>query len=153
MTKKAVVLLALCCMMFCGTLAFAAQDAPSFGHSWKSFSQKEKESFLIGIATAVQLTCEPLALVEGKDNKPTVDQTKYAQCFNDFAGVDRVKVISEMDAFYNDPKNLNIPLSGAYRLCCLKLRGSKIDDLVAQARKYGDALMKKIEQERGKSAQ
>lgn len=152
MIKKAIVLCALCVVMFSGISAFAAQDSASFGHTWKTFTDKEKEAFLIGVASAVQLTCEPLALVEGKDKKPTVDQDKYAQCFNDFAGIDRFKVIAEMDAFYNDAKNINVPLSGAYRLLTLKLRGVKVDDLLAQARKYGDALKKKLEEDRGKAA-
>jgi len=153
MSRKAVVLLVLSLFVFCGGgQAFAAQDAPSFGHTWKSFSDKEKESFLIGIATAVQLTCEPLSLVKGKDEKPTVDQNRYADCFNEFAGIDRFKVISGMNDFYNDSKNTFIPLSGAYRLTIMKLRGAKIDDLLVQARKYGDAVKKKLEQEQAKPA-
>lgn len=148
MSKKALVLLVLLLFGF-GAQGFAAPDSPSFGHTWKSFSPKEKEAFLIGIATAVQLTCEPLALVKGTNNKPKVDEKRYAQCFNDFAGIDRMKVVSAMDAFYKDSRNAFIPLSGAYRLTLMQLRGTKIDDLLVQARKYGNAVRKKLEEERG----
>jgi len=150
MSKKALVLFVLLLFGLVGAQqGLAAQEPASFGHTWKSFSAKEKEAFLIGVATAVQLTCEPLAIIKGKDNKPTIDEKRYAQCFNDFAGIDRVKVVSGMDDFYNDSKNIFIPLQGAYRLTIMKLRGIKIDDMLTEARKYGNAVRKKLEEERG----
>ena len=52
-----------------------------------------------------------------------------------------------MNAFYADPKNAFIPLSGAYRISLMQIRGVKVDDLIVQARKYGDALKKKMDEE------
>jgi len=52
-----------------------------------------------------------------------------------------------MDTFYSDSKNVFIPLSGAYRISLMKIRGVNVDDLVVQARKYGDAVKKKLDEE------
>lgn len=146
MSKKALLLVALFVLVVFRVPAFAA-EAASFGHTWRSYTEKEKGSFLIGIATAVQLTCEPLALVKGQDDKPSVDQNRYKDCFNEFAGIESSKVIGAMNAFYSEPKNMFIPLSGAYRISLMQIRGVKVDDLIVQARKYGDALKKKMEDE------
>ncbi len=146
MSKKALLLVALFVLVVFRVPAFAAAPA-SFGHTWRGYTDKERESFLIGIVTAVQLTCEPLSLVKGQDDKPSVDQNRFKDCFNEFAGIDAPKVISAMNAFYADPKNAFIPLSGAYRISLMQIRGVKVDDLIVQARKYGDALKKKMDEE------
>ena len=96
MSKKALLLVALFVLVIFRVPALAASEGASFGHTWKGYSAKEKESFLIGIATAVQLTCEPLSLVKGQDNKPSVDQNRFKDCFNEFAGIEPAKVIATM---------------------------------------------------------
>lgn len=152
MSKKALLLtVVFVCVVF-RAQAFPAQEGASFGHTWNSYSDKEKSSFLVGIATAVQLTCEPLALVKGDGDKLTVDQERYKNCFNDFAGMEPAKVVAGLNDFYRDSKNAFIPLSGAYRLTMMKLRGNNIDEVLTQARKYGDAVKKKLEEERAKPA-
>lgn len=147
MSKKALLLVALFVLVIFRVPALAAQEAASFGHTWKSYSDKEKESFLIGVVTAVQLTCEPLSLVKGQDDKPSLDQNRFKDCFNEFAGIEPAKVIASMNEFYNDSRNVFIPLAGAYRITLMKLRGVNVDDVLVQARKYGDAVKKKLDEE------
>ena len=109
MSKKALVLAALLVSMSFGTLADAASKTPtpvqaqpqaavggggaSFAHSWTVYSDKEKRSFLFGLATAVRLMCTDLSTRQ-KDAQggPGVEQI-FRDCFNAYAGMDPDAVV------------------------------------------------------------
>ena len=169
MSKKVLVLVALLVSMSVSVLADAASKTPtpvqaqpqavtggggaSFAHSWTVYSDKEKRSFLFGLATAVRLMCTDLSTRQ-KDAKggPGVEQT-FRDCFNAYAGMDPDAVVSAMTALYADPKNAMIPIDGAYMISLMKVRGDKVDDIIVQARKYGEGLKKEIDQQRQKGGQ
>ena len=169
MSKKALVLAALLVSMSFSVPADAASKTPtpvqaqpqavtsgggaSFAHSWTVYSDKEKRSFLFGLATAVRLMCTDLSSRQ-KDAKggPGVEQT-FRDCFNAYAGMDPDAVVSAMNALYADPKNAMIPIDGAYMISLMKVRGDKVDEIIVQARKYGEGLKKEIDQQRQKGGQ
>lgn len=169
MSKKSLVLAALLVSMSFGTLADAASKTPtpvqaqpqaavggggaSFAHSWTVYSDKEKRSFLFGLATAVRLMCTDLSTRQ-KDAQggPGVEQI-FRDCFNAYAGMDPDAVVSAMNTLYADPKNAMIPTDGAYMISLMKVRGDKVDEIIVQARKYGEGLKKEIDQQRQKSGQ
>ena len=170
MSKKVLVLAALNVSLSFGSLADAASKTPTpvqaqpqalaagggsatFAHSWSVYADKEKRSFLFGLATAVRLMCTDLSTRQ-KDAKggAGVEQT-FRDCFNAYAGMDPDAVVSAMNALYADPKNAMIPIDGAYMISLMKVRGDKVDDIIVQARKYGEGLKKEIDQQRQKGGQ
>ena len=161
MSKKALVLAALLvCVAFRAPAYPAAPAAPaaagnssaSFAHAWSSYSEKEKRSFLFGLATAVRIMCTDISSMQ-KDAKGPAIENNFRECFNSYAGMDPSSLVSAMDTLYADSKNAMIPLDGAYKISLMRVRGDKVDDIIIQARKYGEGLKKEIEQQRQKGGQ
>ena len=158
MSKKALVLAALLvCVAFrapaySAAPAAATVSSASFAHAWSNYSDKEKRSFLFGLATAVRIICTDLSTVQ-KDAKGPAIENNFRDCFNSYAGMDPDTLVSAMNALYADPKNAMIPLDGAYKISLMKVRGDKVDDIIIQARKYGEGLKKEIDQQRQKAGQ
>jgi hypothetical protein len=158
MSKKALVLAALLvCLAFripayAASPAPAAGGSPSFAHAWSSYSDKEKRSFLFGLATAVRIMCTDVSSMQKDAKGPAIEQT-FRECFNSYAGMEPESLIAAMNALYADAKNAMIPLDGAYKISLMKVRGDKVDDIIIQARKYGEGLKKEIEQQRQKGGQ
>ncbi len=156
MAKKALILTALMVLFVFKAQASPAQNAPakdvqSFGHTWATYAEKEKKSFLIGVATAVRMMCMDI-LSNQKDASPQTIETQARDCFNSYVGYEPEKIIATMNELYADSKNALIPLDGVYKIALMKLHGEKIDEVLAQARKYGEGLKKAIDQEMQKGA-
>lgn len=158
MSKKVLILVALfVCVGFrapaySGTKVASAVSSASFAHAWSSYSDKEKRSFLFGLATAVRIMCTDISTMQ-KDAKGPAIENNFRECFNSYAGMDPATLVTAMDALYADSKNAMIPLDGAYKISLMKVRGDKVDDIIIQARKYGEGLKKEIEQQHQKGGQ
>ena len=104
MSKKALVLAALLvCVVLClpayagpktAPAAPAAAAAPSagsgsgtFAHAWTSYNEKEKRSFLFGLATAVRIMCTDISSMQ-KDAKGPAIEANFRECFNSYAGME-----------------------------------------------------------------
>lgn len=130
----------------------AASGGATFAHAWSNYSEKEKRSFLFGLATAVRIMCTDISAMQ-KDAKGPAIETNFRECFNSYAGMEPDRLVTAMNALYADAKNAMIPLDGAYKICLMQVRGDKVDDIIVQARKYGEGLKKEIEQQRQKGGQ
>ena len=169
MSKKALVLTALLvCVVLCLPAYAGPKTAPAapaaaaassvgsgsgtFAHAWTSYSEKEKRSFLFGLATAVRIMCTDISSVQ-KDAKGPAIEANFRECFNSYAGMEPERLIAAMNALYADSKNAMIPLDGAYKISLMQVRGDKVDDIIIQSRKYGEGLRKEIDQQRQKGGQ
>lgn len=153
MSKKALLLVALFVLVVFRVPAFpAASGSATFAHAWTSYTEKEKRSFLFGLATAVRVMCTDLSTMQ-KDAKAQDIETGFRNCFNSYAGMEPDRVVEAMNALYGDAKNAMIPIDGAYKISLMKIRGDKVDDIIVQARKYGEGLKKEIDQQRQKVGQ
>lgn len=169
MSKKALVLAALLvCVVMClpayagpktAPAAPAVAAAPSggsgsgtFAHAWTSYTDKEKRSFLFGLATAVRIMCTDISSMQ-KDAKGPAIEANFRECFNSYAGMEPERLVAAMNALYADSKNAMIPLDGAYKISLMQVRGDKVDDIIIQSRKYGEGLRKEIDQQRQKGGQ
>jgi type IV secretory pathway VirB9-like protein len=124
----------------------AGAGAATFAHAWTNYSDKEKKSFLFGLATGVRAFCSDFTTAQ-KEAKPQEVETHFRDCFNTYAGMEPDRVIAAMNALYADSKNAMIPLDGAYRIAMMQARGDKVDEIIIQARKYGEGLKKQLEQQ------
>ena len=169
MSKKALVLTALLvCVVLCLPAYAGPKTAPAapaaaaassvgsgsgtFAHAWTSYSEKEKRSFLFGLATAVRIMCTDISSMQ-KDAKGPAIEANFRECFNSYAGMEPERLIAAMNALYADSKNAMIPLDGAYKISLMQVRGDKVDDIIVQSRKYGEGLRKEIDQQRQKGGQ
>ena len=169
MSKKALVLTALLvCVVLCLPAYAGPKTAPAapaaaaassvgsgsgtFAHAWTSYSEKEKRSFLFGLATAVRIMCTDISSMQ-KDAKGPAIEANFRECFNSYAGMEPERLIAAMNALYADSKNAMIPLDGAYKISLMQVRGDKVDDIIIQSRKYGEGLRKEIDQQRQKGGQ
>ena len=160
MTRKALLLALLLVLVVFRVPAFAGSSVGAvsssagagtgtFAHAWNSYSEKEKKSFLFGLATAVRIMCTD-AISMQKDAKPQDIESHFRNCFNSYVGVEPDRAISEMNALYADSKNAMIPIDGVYKIAIMRIRGDKVDDLLVQSRKYGERLKQELDQQRGK---
>jgi len=150
MSKKALLLVALFVFVVFRSPAFpASPDAATFAHAWNNYSDKEKHAYLFGLATAVRIVCTDISTIQ-KDAKMQDVEGKFRDCFNSYAGMDPDQIVGAMNSLYADSKNAMIPLDGAYRISLMKVRGDKVDDIIVQARKYGEGLKKELDQKRQK---
>ncbi len=147
MSKKALLLTILFVLVVFKAPALPAQAGASFARTWTNYSEKEKTSFIFGLATAVRIMCTDISTMQ-KDAKPQAIETNFRDCFNSYAGIEPERIIAAMNELYNDPKNAMIPIDGAYKISLMKVRGDKVDDIIVQARKYGEGLRKELEQQR-----
>ncbi|MYL82831.1 hypothetical protein GTA51_06735 [Desulfovibrio aerotolerans] len=169
MSKKALVLTALLvCVVLClpayagpktapaapaaAAASFVGSGSGTFAHAWTSYSEKEKRSFLFGLATAVRIMCTDISSMQ-KDAKGPAIEANFRECFNSYAGMEPERLIAAMNALYADSKNAMIPLDGAYKISLMQVRGDKVDDIIIQSRKYGEGLRKEIDQQRQKGGQ
>ena len=170
MSKKALVLaLLLVCVAFripayagsktAPAAASSAASAPkasagsgTFAHAWTNYTEKEKRSFLFGLATAVRIMCTDISTMQ-KDAKGPAMEANFRECFNSYAGMEPDRLVSAMNALYADPKNAMIPLDGAYKISLMQVRGDKVDDIIVQSRKYGEGLKKELDMQRQKAGE
>jgi len=124
----------------------------TFAHAWTTYTDKEKRSFLFGLATAVRILCTDISTMQ-KDAKGPAMEANFRECFNSYAGMEPDRLVSAMNSLYADPKNAMIPLDGAYKISLMQVRGDKVDDIIIQSRKYGEGLRKEIDQQRQKAGQ
>lgn len=166
MSKKALVLaILLVCVAFRVPAYAGSKTAPSaaptaapsagngtFAHAWTNYTDKEKRSFLFGLATAVRIMCTDITTMQ-KDAKGPAMEANFRECFNSYAGMEPERLVSAMNALYADPKNAMIPLDGAYKISLMQVRGDKVDDIIVQSRKYGEGLKKELDLQRQKGGQ
>lgn len=170
MSKKALVLAALLvCVAFRAPAYPGSKTAPAaaaaspvaaapsaaggtFAHAWTSYTEKEKRSFLFGLATAVRIMCTDISTMQ-KDAKGPAMEANFRECFNSYAGMEPDRLVAAMNALYADSKNAMIPLDGAYKISLMQVRGDKVDDIIVQSRKYGEVLKKELDQQRQKAGQ
>lgn len=147
MSKKALLLAVLFVFVTLSGPALAAQSAGTgtFAHAWTNYNDKERRAFLFGLATAVRMMCTDIATAP-KDATPQTIEKNFRDCFNSYAGIEPDQVIAAMNALYADSKNAMIPLDGMYKIALMKLHGDKIDEVLAQSRKYGESLKKELDQ-------
>lgn len=124
----------------------SSSGGATFAHAWTNYSDKEKKSFLFGLATGARAICTDLSTFQ-KDAKPQEIETRFRDCFNTYAGMEPDRVIAAMNALYADSKNAMIPIDGAYRIAMMQVRGDKVDEIIIQSRKYGEGLKKQLEQQ------
>ncbi|WP_428566172.1 MAG: hypothetical protein ACP59X_05875 [Solidesulfovibrio sp. DCME] len=153
MSKKALLLAVVFALVLLRVPAQAASPssgggAATFAHAWTSYSEKEKKSFLFGLATAARAICSDLSTFQ-KDAKPQDIETHFRDCFNTYAGMEPDRIIAAMNALYADSKNAMIPIDGAYRIAMMQVRGDKVDEIILQSRKYGEGLKKQLDQQKG----
>lgn len=151
MSKKALLLAVLFVFVILPGPALAAQAnaTGTFAHAWTNYNEKERRAFLFGLATAVRMMCTDI-ITGQKGATPQTIEKNFRDCFNAYAGIEPDQVISTMNGLYADPKNAMIPLDGMYKIALMKIRGDKIDDVLAQSRKYGEGLKKELEQRHAK---
>jgi len=146
MSKKALLLVAMFVfVVFCAPAYAAAPSSATFAHAWGVYSDKEKKSFIFGLATAVRIMCTDISTMQ-KDATPQTIETNFRECFNSYAGMDPDRIVAAMNALYADSKNAMIPLDGAYKISLMQVRGEKVDDIIVQSRKYGEGIKKELEQ-------
>lgn len=144
MYKKALVILALLVLVGIRVPAYAAQEG-TFAHAWTNYSDKEKKSFMFGLATAARSFCTDIGGMQKDKTQQNIEKV-FRDCFNNYAGVEPTKLIAAMDVLYKDAKNAMIPIDGAYKIALMQVRGDKVDDIIIQARKYGEKLKKELDQ-------
>lgn len=151
MSKKALLLAVLfACLVLPGPVLAAQSAAPgTFAHAWSNYTDKERQAFLFGLATAVRMMCTDIMTGQKGATAQTIE-TNFRDCFNSYAGIEPAQVISAMNGLYADPKNAMIPLDGMYKIALMKLRGDKIDEVLVQSRKYGEGLKKELDQRHAK---
>lgn len=153
MSKKALLLVALFVFVVFRAPAFpASPSSATFAHAWNVFSEKEKRSFMFGLATGARIMCTDLSSMQKDADKQAIE-TGFRNCFNSYAGMDPEQIIQTMNTLYNDPQNAMIPLDGAYKISMMKVHGDKVDDIIIQSRKYGERLKKELDDQRQKSGQ
>jgi hypothetical protein len=152
MSKKALLLIALFVFVVCRIPAYAAGPSgdKTFAQAWTGYSDKEKRSFLFGVATSARAICTDISTMQ-KDASAQTIETTFRDCFNSYAGVDPDRLIAAMTTLYNDPKNAMIPIDGAYKISLMQVRGDKVDEIIVQARKYGEGIKKELDQQRKKT--
>ena len=149
MTKKTLVVLALLCLVALRAPAFAASSAAgTFAHAWTSYSEQEKKAFIFGLATGARAFCTDISGMQ-KDKDPKNIEKMFRDCFNTYAGVDPQQLIKGMNDLYNDSKNALIPIDGAYKIALMKIHGEKVDDVIVQARKYGEKIKQELDRQGG----
>jgi len=134
------------------TAAPVGSSSGTFAHAWTAYTDKEKRSFLFGLATAVRIMCTDISTMQ-KDAKGPAMEATFRECFNSYAGMEPDRLVAAMNALYADSKNAMIPLDGAYKISLMQVRGDKVDDIIIQSRKYGEGLRKEIDQQRQKGGQ
>lgn len=107
----------------------------NFGQRWTAMSDKERDTFLEGMTTALRLVCTNAVL--GQETKPVDMQAANKSFMECFAGVFPYKpgdIKSAMTSLYQDKNNNIIPYDIMYGMALLKVKGDPYEDNLARLR-------------------
>jgi hypothetical protein len=110
-------------------------EVTNFGQRWSAMTDKERESFLEGMAFAFRIYC--LNAVMAGDNKPQNAQEadkRFKECFLAQFPYQPALVKEAMTSLYQDKANNNIPFDMMYGMALLKVKGDPIDENLAKLR-------------------
>ena len=105
------------------------------GRQWLSLNKGEKESFVSGMHEGAAL----LLLKLGKQGICTSEKLDKTFDSTLVINTSPTEITSQIDSFYADSSNLNIPIIQAYEVAGHKFRGlspSIIEEYIAELRKF-----------------
>lgn len=107
----------------------------NFGQRWSAMTDKERDSFLEGMASAIRLVCTNA--VFGQETKPVDMQAANKSFMECFAGVFPFKpgdIKSAMTSLYQDKNNNIIPYDIMYGMALLKVKGDPYEESLTRLR-------------------
>lgn len=118
--------------------AVAAKGNPeitNFGQRWSAMTDKERDFFLEGVATAFRIMCLNVAFGGPDASKNPQDvQKNFMDCFLAQFPYKTGTVKDAMTGLYKDKANNIIPYDLMFGMALLKVKGDPIDDNLAKLR-------------------
>lgn len=108
----------------------------NFGQRWTGMGEKERESFLEGMASAFRIMCLN-AVMGGLDataqNAQEADK-KFKECMVAFFPYQMHLVRQAMTELYQDKANNNVPFDVCFGVALLKIKGDPYEENLAKLR-------------------
>ena len=124
------------------TAAQAHQKFSGFGQRWTTMSDKEHDSFLLGVVTAFRIYCME-AVASDKSQNPQDVSKRFLECFASNFPYQPSVVKEAMNSLYQDKANNNISFDYMFGIALLKVKGDPIDDNLVKLRQESEKLLNK----------
>jgi len=115
-----------------------------FGGRWNSMSDKERQSFMEGYYSAIQLICTNAALGDSAQANQGPDQQnkQFLACMGTYAPFELAPTKAAMTELYQDSANNHIPFSQMIGFAFAKVAGKLDEGNLAQLRQNVEAQLK-----------
>jgi len=115
--------------------AKGSAEVTNFGQRWTAMTDKERDLFLEGIATAFRILC--MNVVLGGETKPQNAQDadkRFKECFLAQYPYQSSLIKQAMNTLYQDKANNIVPYDLMFGMALLKVKGDPIEDNLAKLR-------------------
>lgn len=124
--------------------ASGQSEVSDFGARWQGMSDKEREGFMRGMATAFRVVCMNVAAGDGK-NKDAADLNKrFMECFVSVMPYPINAVKAAMTSLYQDKANNHVPYDMLYGAALLKAGDKPYEESLIQLRKIAASIEKNV---------
>ena len=122
--------------------AAAHSEVSDFGVRWQAMSDKEREGFLRGMATAFRVVCLQVAAQDGKTSDPAELNKRFMECFISTMPYQPNRIKDAMTSLYQDKANNHIPYDMLYSAALLKAGDKPYEENLVQMRKVAAKIEK-----------
>lgn len=123
--------------------AQAVHQFTGFGQRWTSMSDKEHDSFLLGMLTSFRIYCmEAVESDKTQSMAPQDVNKRFLGCIASNFPYAPVQVKQAMDDLYRDKTNNTIPFDYMYGIALLKVKGEPVEENLAKLRQDSAKLLK-----------
>ena len=120
----------------------AHADVSDFGARWQGMSDKEREGFIMGMATAFRVMCMNVAAGDGSNKDPLEFTKRVRECFISVMPYQPSRIKEAMTSLYQDKANNHVPFDMLYSVALLKAGDKPYDESLVQLRKVAATIEK-----------
>ena len=117
-------------------------DVSDFGTRWQGMSEKERESFLLGMGSAFRVVCMNAASGDGTNKDVLEANKRFKECMLTFMPYQISVIKASMTSLYQDKANNQMPFDMLYGVALLKAGEKPYEDSLMQLRKVAASMEK-----------
>lgn len=107
----------------------------NFGQRWTAMTDKERDMFLEGMATALRMVCTTAVFTaEPKPKDMNEANKRFMECFSAQFPYKPWDIKNAMNALYQDKANNIVPYDIMYGMALLKVKGDPYEENLAKLR-------------------
>lgn len=107
----------------------------NFGQRWTAMTDKERDTFLEGMATALRMVCTTAVFTaEPKPKDMTEANKRFIECFSAQFPYKPGDIKGAMNSLYQDKANNIVPYDIMFGMALLKLKGDPYEENLAKLR-------------------